>query len=252
MHRSVRSVEDVLALLDTLFDERADRWTERGGSAWWDTFYADRARDVPFFRDVPDESLVTWVRDGAVDLPPGARVLELGCGPGRNAVWLAQQGCRVDALDLSPAALAWGRERAAAAGVEVAFHQADVLAWTGPDGGYDLVYDSGCFHHLPPHRRLSYRELLRRTLRPGGAFGLACFAAGRMGTEAPDLDLYRDGSLGGGLAYTAEELRYAFDGLTEVELRPMRAQPAGSPTFGEDFLWAVLLRRPGTHEDVGG
>lgn len=54
MNRSVQTFDDVLALLDRLFDERADRWTTNGGAAWWDKFYADRGRDVPFFRWAPD------------------------------------------------------------------------------------------------------------------------------------------------------------------------------------------------------
>ncbi|UCN14715.1 methyltransferase domain-containing protein [Cellulomonas iranensis] len=242
--RSIQSVDDVLALLDHLFDERADRWSERGGTDFWDRFYADRHRPVPFFRAVPDESLVAWHADGRLPLGPGTRVLELGCGPGRNAVWLAQQGCTVDALDLSATAVTWGRERATQAGVDVRFVRADVLTWE-TDRPYDLVVDSGCFHHLPPHRRVSYRALLERTLAPGGHLGIACFAAGhdgRGGTEADDLDLYRAGGLGGGLAYTADELRRSLAGLTEVELRRMRTVTSGE-TFGEDLLWAGLFRR---------
>lgn len=248
--RSVHTVDDVLALMDLLFAERADRWTDRGGADFWDRFYADRDRPVPFFRWAPDESLVAWAADDRLPLGPGTRVLELGCGPGRNAVWLAEQGCSVDALDLSATAVAWGRERAAAAGVDVRFARADIFAWEPPAERYDLVYDSGCFHHLPPHRRVSYRSLLERTVRPGGRFGIACFATGeagahddRGGTVAGDLDLYRDGGLGGGLAYAADDLRRAFGWLDEVELRRMR--PAADPAspFGEDFLWAGLFRR---------
>lgn len=244
--RWVRAVDDALDLLDTLFDEAADRWSDRGGAAWWDDFYADRGRPVPFFRDAPDESLLAWQRAGLLDAAPGTAVLELGCGPGRNAVWLAQQGASVHALDLSPEALAWGRERADAAGVAVRFERADVLRWSPPADGYDLVVDSGCFHHLPPHRRITYLALLRRALRPGGRFALACFAVGGpdgvTGTSASDLDLYRAGSLGGGLAYTEDDLRALFTGLTPVEIRRMRDLPDDAPTFGRDFLWAALFR----------
>jgi SAM-dependent methyltransferase len=243
VNRSVQTIDDVLALLDRLFDERADRWTADGGAAWWDRFYADRGREVPFFRWAPDESLVGWHDDGRLGLSPGTRVLELGCGPGRNAVWLAQQGCRVDALDLSAAALAWGRERAADAGVDVNFVETDIFAWTAAEP-YDVVVDSGCFHHLPPHRRVSYRQLLGRTLRPGGAFSLTCFAAGEMGSEQSDDELYRVGSLGGGLAYTAAEIRATFDWLTETDLRRMRATTPDESLFGQDFLWTGLFRRP--------
>lgn len=243
MNRSIQTVEDVLTLLDALFEERADRWTDRGGAAWWDRFYADRGRGVPFFADAPEESLVGWVDAGDLPVGPGTRVLELGCGPGRNAVWLARRGAHVDALDLSEEALAWGRERAAEAGVDVRFVRSDIFAWSGGEEPYDLVLDSGCFHHLPPHRRISYRALLERSVRPGGSFALTCFAAGAMGCEDPDEALYRGGGLGGGLAYSAQELRATFGWLTEIELRRMRAQPEGSGLFGEPFLWTGLFRR---------
>lgn len=243
MERYVRTVDDVLRLLDAMFEASADRWTARG-SSWWDGFYADRDSGVPFFQPAPDESLVGWYDAGLLELPADGRVLDLGCGPGRNAVWLAQRGLSVDAIDLSPTALTWGRERAAAAGVDVTFIRADIFEWQAPTEPYDLVYDSGCFHHLPPHRRISYRTLLERTLAPGGAFGLACFAAGAMGSEVPDADLYREGRLGGGLAYDADDLRAIFDWLTEVELRRMREMTPETELFGEPFLWAGLFRRP--------
>lgn len=241
MERHVESVEDVLALLDDLFDDGADRWSSGGGADWWDAFYADRERGVPFFRDVPDESLVAWHEAGLI--PAGGRVLDLGSGPGRNAVWLAQQGYAVDAVDLSAEAVRWGRERAASAGADVRFVHGDAFGLDVAEP-YDLVYDSGCFHHLPPHRRLSHRWLLERALRPGGAFGLVCFAWGAMGTQAPDADLYRAGGLAGGVAYRDDDLRRLHGWLRPVELRRMAPQPDDSPVFGEDFLWAGLFERP--------
>jgi hypothetical protein len=79
---------------------------------------------------------------------------------------------------------------------------------------------------------------------PGGYLGLTCFAAGQMGCERPDEQLYRDGQLHGGLAYTPDEVRRIFGGFEEVELRPMRPQAAEGETFGVDFLQAALFRRP--------
>jgi hypothetical protein len=111
-------------------------------------------------------------------------------------------------------------------------------------GPYDLVYDSGCLHHLPPHRRVSYRDLLERVLAPGGCFGLACFASGAMGSELPDEEFYRQGRLFGGLAYSPEELRWIFSDLTEVEMRPIAEQSPDSPRFGVPFLLTALFRRP--------
>jgi SAM-dependent methyltransferase len=242
LDRNIRSVDDVLRLLDGLFAPGADRWTADAGSAWWDDFYADRGKPVPFFATKPDENLVSYLDRGLI--APG-RALDLGCGPGRNAIHLAAAGFAVDAVDLSPVAIAWATDRAREAGVEIAVHCGDAFALTTTDltEPYNLIYDSGCFHHLPPHRRISYLALVDRILAPGGHLALTSFAAGAMGSELPDADLYRSANLGGGLAYTPESLRWIFADLTEVELRRMRDEPPESPHFGEPFLWTALFHR---------
>ncbi|MDN3020580.1 class I SAM-dependent methyltransferase [Streptomyces sp. S.PB5] len=247
MDRNIRTVDDVLRLLDGLFAPDADRWTEQGAS-WWDGFYADRSRPVPFFVAKPDENLVSYVDRGL--LPAGGgRALDLGCGPGRNSLYLAARGFDVDGVDLSPTPVAWAEERARGTGEETRgrtrFHCGDAFALAGTEltGPYDLIYDSGCFHHLPPHRRVTYLGLLDRLLAPDGHFALTCFAAGGMGSELSDTEFYRRERLEGGLAYTAESLRWIFSDLTEVELRRMSDEPEGSACFGEDFLWTALFRR---------
>ena len=240
MDRNICTVDDVLRLLDGLFAPEADRWTADAGSSWWDSFYADRSKPVPFFVAKPDENLVSYLDRGLIT--PG-RALDLGCGPGRNALQLASAGFTVDAVDLSPTAIAWAEDRARDAGAEVEFHCGDAFTLTATDlgGPYDLIYDSGCFHHLPPHRRVSYLALLDRFLAPGGHLAITCFAAGEMGSELPDAEFYRNSRLDGGLAYTPESLRWIFSDLTEVELRRMRDEPPESPRFGEPFLWTALF-----------
>ncbi|MGH4028639.1 class I SAM-dependent methyltransferase [Actinomycetota bacterium Odt1-20B] len=260
MDRNIRTVDDVLKLMDELFAPEADRWTD-AGSDWWDAFYADRSKEVPFFVAKPDESLVSYGERGL--LPRGGRALDLGCGPGRNSLHLAAQGFEVDAVDLSATAVAWARERAAEAGVPgagaggIRFLHGDAFAMSASGapsgdgtpseaelaGPYDVICDSGCFHHLPPHRRVSYLALLERVLAPGGVLALSCFAAGGMGSELPDAAFYGDARLHGGLAYTPESLRWIFSGLSEVELRRMRDEGPASERFGEPFLWAALFRR---------
>ncbi|GAA3070493.1 class I SAM-dependent methyltransferase [Streptomyces roseofulvus] len=243
--RNIRTIEDVLTLLDGLFAPGADRWTE-GGAAWWDGFYADRERPVPFFVPKPDENLAAYAERGL--LKGGGRALDLGCGPARNALYLASLGYEVDAVDLSATAIGWARERARENGVEnIRFLCGNAFAPGTVEGPYDLVYDSGCLHHLPPHRRVSYLALLDRVLAPGGHFALTAFAAGEggMGSERPDADFYRAGALEGGLAYTDADLRALFaDRLTPLELRRMHDEPADSPHFGRSFLWTALFRRP--------
>ena len=135
------------------------------GRSWWDNFYADRAKPCPFFVPYPDESLAQYVDEGLIR--PG-RAIDIGCGNGRNAIFLARHGFSVEAIDYSRTAIDWARERAAQAGVMVAFTQANVFESDLGVAQYDLIYDSGCFHHLPPHRRTQYVDRIVGALRPGG------------------------------------------------------------------------------------
>src|SRR5579872_3551594 len=125
MDRSIRSIEQVFALLDGMFERDGDDWSTGDGGDYWDRFYSDRSRPIPFFVAKPDESLAACLEQHPIT--PG-RALDLGCGPGRNAVYLASRGFAVDAVDLSPVAVAWGRERTDAAGVDVRFVQGDAFA----------------------------------------------------------------------------------------------------------------------------
>ncbi|GHF00473.1 hypothetical protein GCM10017786_36650 [Amycolatopsis deserti] len=218
MTREIRSAEDVLRLLDGMVAPGVS--PDRSG---------------PFLVDKPDENLVSWVERGLIQ--PG-RALDVGCGAGRNARWLAARGFDVDAVDMSAEAISWARERTPA-GAAVTFHRGNVFEMS-LRGGYDLVYDSGCFHHLAPHRRLSYVEMLRRALAPGGHFGLVTFGDG--GSALSDSEVYAQGSLGGGLAYSAEDLREIFAGFDLVEQRVMADQPEDSELFGKSILRTALFR----------
>ncbi|MEU6174697.1 class I SAM-dependent methyltransferase [Streptantibioticus parmotrematis] len=246
MDRTVRTVADLLTLLDGLFASASEAGllATGDGKDFWDRFYTDRSRPVPFFVAKPDENLATYLDRGLI--APG-RALDLGCGAGRNASYLAAHGFEVDAVDLSPVAVAWAEDRAREAGADIRFVRGDAFALPAAElsGPYDLVVDSGCFHHLPPHRRVSYLALLDRVLAPGGHVALTGFAAGEEGTgsELSDADLYRERDLQGGLAYTPESLRWIFSDLEEVELRRMREMPPESELFGVGFLWTALFRR---------
>jgi len=101
----------------------------------------------------------------ATDLPPGA-ALDVGCGEGADAIWLAGRGWRVTAVDVSPTALERAAGHAAAAGVEVDWRRADVADWVPEEKAYDLV--TSHFVHLGGelHRQVFAR--LAAAVAPGG------------------------------------------------------------------------------------
>jgi len=208
---------------------------------WWDEFFADRSRPIPFFVPWPDENLVAWFDGGLLTT---GRVLELGCGNGRNAAYLAGLGCRVDAVDFSAEAIEWAADLANSSGAEVSFQCCSIFDAKITAGEYDLVYDAGCFHHLAPHRRKDYVGLVDRALKPGGSYGLVCFRP-EGGSGYTDRQVYERASLGGGLGYTEERLRAMWDAapFTIRTLRQMIKTDGRGPRFGEDFLWTLLAAK---------
>ena len=231
--RFIYTTADVMRMLDVLLSSR--------DGDWWGDFFADRAKPCPFFVEWPDESLADWISEGL--LAPG-RVLELGCGNGRNAIYLANAECSVEAIDFSWPALEWARERARSAGAAVAFRHRSIFDAEFAEGSYDLVYDSGCFHHMPPHRRKDYVDLVNRALKPGGSYGLVCFRP-EGGSGFSDQQVYEKASLGGGLGYSEERLRALWDRppFSVRVLRQMRKTSAAECRFGEEFLWVLLATK---------
>lgn len=134
-------------------------------------------------------------------------------------------------------------ERAEANGVDIHLHCRNIFDLGLEPETYDLIYDSGCFHHIPPHRRVSFLDLVNKGLKPGGHFGLVCFALGSMGADMTDWEVYRQRSLRGGLGYTEEKLKAIFQDFEVIELRRMQKMEPPSPFFGESFLWTALFRK---------
>ncbi|MDP1820612.1 MAG: class I SAM-dependent methyltransferase [Acidimicrobiales bacterium] len=125
---------------------------------------------LPWHREPPallERAIAPWTRPG--------RALDLGCGQGVHAVFLAQQGFSVVGLDFVPAALAAARTRAQLAGVEVDLRECDVVDYEAPSP-FDVVLDSGCLHHLPKGKVGAYRRRLDEWLAPGGDYVLVHFA----------------------------------------------------------------------------
>ncbi|WP_394188815.1 class I SAM-dependent methyltransferase [Paenisporosarcina quisquiliarum] len=233
MKETIRNNDDLLLMLDSLLREPVGFWNE---------FYSNREKGIPFFVNKPDEALVSYFNEGIIK--PG-NVLELGSGPGRNAIYLAEKGCRVDAVDLSEESIEWAKERAKERAVEVNFIHNNIFDIQIKEGTYDIVYDSGCFHHIAPHRRSNYIELVLKALRPGGHFAITCFVEGGEfgGSDITDWEVYRQRSLNGGLGFTEEKLRLIFDSLEEIEIRRMKEARETDEVFGVSALFTALFRK---------
>ncbi len=189
----------------------------------------------PLGTKLPDEPLVDWHARGLLGNLDGARVLDVGCGGGRNSRWFAQHGATVEGIDLAAPLLEIVRPTMPAS---VSLTALDVLRDPLPGGQFDVVYDSGCFHHLAPHRRITYLERVLPMVRPGGRFGIVTFAAEQMETP-PDQEIIFTGDTAGGMGFTLDDLEAIFGVLKPVELRAVRADR--DDAFGLDFLNAALF-----------
>lgn len=100
-------------------------------------------------------------------LAPGARVLELGCGEGRDSVFFASLGFEVAGVDVSAVGLRKAERLARERGVEVQWIHGDV-ARCPVAGPFDLVYSCGAIHYVPRRRRARLLQRLKALTRAGG------------------------------------------------------------------------------------
>jgi SAM-dependent methyltransferase len=107
----------------------------------WDERY--QAGETPWDTGEPDEYLVEFLRSSPVER---GRALDVGCGTGTNALWLAGQGFAVLGIDISSAAIERARGKARTTVRDCRFVAADFLRDTLSDGPFDLMFDRGCFH----------------------------------------------------------------------------------------------------------
>ena len=222
----INNYEDLFQVLDRL-NERID----------WNTFYADRVMKAPFLvnNTLPDKMITEFVKTHNVK-----DAVEFGCGEGRNAIYLAKRGIDVLAVDSSEVAIRNAKDKTE--GLENArFICSNFLTVDFEGRKYDLVIDSGMFHHLPPHRRLQYRELLKAILKENGYFVLLCFSADEDGAEElDDLEFYTKRNTG--VSFSEQRLRDFFDSDFEIVSIEKRGQEMTEEYIDIPLLYGCVMK----------
>jgi SAM-dependent methyltransferase len=130
--------------------------------AYWNDRYSSADR---IWSGAANQQLVA----NAADLAPGT-ALDVGCGEGADAIWLASRGWQVTGVDVSTVALRRAAIEATSAGLDIAqritWEQADLLTWDLAPDQFDLV--SAQFIHLPPAELAALHRQLAAAVRPGG------------------------------------------------------------------------------------
>jgi SAM-dependent methyltransferase len=130
-----------------------DRWKTPEGRAEWLQ---------------PEPELVDLVP--RLELLPGRRVLDLGCGVGRHALYLAAQGFEVDGIDGSASGLAFADEAARSRGVAVRWREGLMTALPYDEACFDFILSWNVIHHGAPEVVRRAVGEIRRVLRPGGLY----------------------------------------------------------------------------------
>ncbi|HJL17034.1 MAG TPA: class I SAM-dependent methyltransferase [Sandaracinaceae bacterium LLY-WYZ-13_1] len=156
-----------------------------------------------------------YLRERAARLPAGGRVLCLAAGEGRNAVFLAEQGHRVHAVDASRVGLDKAEALAAERGVEISTEVADLARYAVEPASWDGVIS--IFAHLPPPVRARIHREVVAGLRPGGVLILEAYHPEQLahGTGGPPT---RE------MLYDLATLRDELDGLALEEAREVERE----------------------------
>lgn len=164
------------------------------------TFKPDKAmfdkmyRGEPSVEGAPAPTVVPWdigqVQPRLAELEAlgviTGEVLDIGCGLGDNAIFLASKGHSVTALDGSPTAIERAKARAEKANATVTFDVADATELAGYENRFDTVVDSALYHCLDDGGRLAYAKALHRATRSGARLFMYCFGPGDVnGIDAP-------------------------------------------------------------------
>ncbi len=204
------------------FDDPREFWNQR---------YADPGY---IFGTAPNR----FLEAEAGRLPPAARILDVACGEGRNAVWLAAHGHDVVGLDIAPLALEKARRLAAERAVDVRFEEADLRTRAWGEAEFDAIV---CIfiQFAAPAERTRLFEGFARALRPGGLLLMQGYTPKQLeyGTGGPGT---RDN------LYTPEMLREAFADWQIERLEAYDAELSeGTKHVGMSALVDLVARRRG-------
>lgn len=130
--------------------------------------------NIPWNSETPPDALVRIVQDGKVR---PCKTIDLGCGAGNYAIYLAGLGFELTGVDSSPTAIKIAGEHAKKQGVRCRFIVADLLGDLHEvTDTFDFAYDWEFLHHIFPEDRGTYIKNVHKILNPGATYFSVCFS----------------------------------------------------------------------------
>ena len=191
-----------------------------------------------------------------LDVKAGARVLELGCGTGSGACFLAELGFQVHGIDVIPDAIDKAGEIAAEQGLDIKYEVMDVCDLPRQGKPYDLIIDSYCSQGIVTDEdRAAMFSGVKARLAPRGYFLMSCsvFEPHRVTPEMRIVDELT------GKVYTAFDGSDLWDGDTETCYNRFHADPLRPAVSPEEYegtmlvngVWYIHRRRYRTPDSLG-
>lgn len=223
--------EDTLKMLDDILEKKDNEI--------WDKFYSDKEKPIPFFKNIPDENLISYCESHVIR---SGKALDIGCGNGRNSLYLSTQGFNVTGIDISHNSIKWAIELSDSYSNKPVFRCRSLFDFEDEANSFDFINDSGCFHHIKPHRRSQYLDCISNYLKDDGYFAMTCFDLNG-GANISDYDVYRDCSMHGGIGFSEYKIKKIIENHFEIiEFRKMK-ECDDNEVFGKAFLWTILMKK---------
>lgn len=154
---------------------------KRAFPRWEELYQEGQVESMHWFNPELDDDLKRALDE--LGLRAGS-ALDLGTGPGTQAMQLARGGFVVTATDISGTAIRLAKARAEKLGLDIMWEQDDILE-TRLDRPFDFIFDRGCFHVLAPERRRDYVRTAAGLLKTSGHLFLKCFSRLQPGEQGP-------------------------------------------------------------------
>jgi len=186
--------------------------------------------EIPWNIEEPPEALVELVEAGKVQR---CKTLDLGCGTGNYAIYLASKGFDVTGVDICPTAIRIAEENAKKKGVKCRFTVADLLGdLKEVEGIFDFAFDWELLHHMLPEQREKYVWNVHGKLNSKGRYLSVCFS--EKDPQFGGSGKYRETPLGTNLYFSSEEeLRDLFEPYFRIdELKTMEISGKSAPHVG--------------------